>query len=137
MPIHLDSNAEDFASRFASFLATKREGAADVEEVARTIIAEVAAHGDEALVAFTRKFDRIDTGASGLRVAPAEIDDAFASCDRAARDALALACSRIEAYHRRQVPSAERFTDPLAARLAWRWTAVAARGLYAPAGTAP
>src|SRR5712672_3757041 len=136
MPIHLDSNAEDFASRFASFLATKREGAADVEEAARTIIAEVAAHGDEALVAFTRKFDRIDASASGLRVAPAEIDDAFASCDRAARDALALACSRIEAYHRRQVPTDERFTDALGVELGWRWTAIAAVGLYVPGGTA-
>src|SRR5712672_76715 len=136
MPIHLDSNAEDFASRFASFLATKREGAADVEEAARTIIAEVAAHGDEALVAFTRKFDRIDAGASGLRVAPAEIDDAFASCDRAARDALMLARDRIEAYHRRQVPRDERFTDALGVELGWRWTAIAAVGLYVPGGTA-
>src|SRR5712671_1345357 len=136
MPIHLDTNAEDFASRFASFLATKREGAADVEEAARTIIAEVAARGDEALLAFTRKFDRIDTGASGLRVAPAEINDAFASCDRAARDALALARKRIEAYHRRQVPSDERFTDALGVELGWRWTAIAAVGLYVPGGTA-
>src|SRR5258708_6098548 len=136
MPIHLDTNAEDFASRFASFLATKREGAADVEEAARTIIAEVAARGDEALVAFTRKFDRIDAGASGLRVAPAEIDDAFASCDRAARDALMLARDRIEAYHRRQVPRDERFTDALGVELGWRWTAIAAVGLYVPGGTA-
>ena len=136
MPIHLDSNAEDFASRFASFLATKREGAADVEEAARTIIAEVAAHGDEALVAFTRKFDRIDAGASGLRVMPAEMDDAFASCDRAARDALMLARDRIEAYHRRQVPRDERFTDALGVELGWRWTAIAAVGLYVPGGTA-
>src|SRR5258707_6936855 len=136
MPIHLDTNAEDFASRFASFLATKREGAADVEEVARTIIGEVAARGDEALVAFTRKFDRIHVGASGLRVAPAEIDDAFASCDRAARDALGLACSRIETYHRRPVPSDGNFTDALEVELGWRWTAIAAVGLYVPGGTA-
>src|SRR6266852_3303274 len=136
MPIHLDSNAEDFASRFAAFLATKREGAADVEEAARTIIAEVAARGDEALVAYSRKFDRVDVKASGLRVAPAEIDDAFASCDRAARDALALARNRIEAYHRRQVPTDERFTDALGVELGWRWTAIAAVGLYVPGGTA-
>jgi len=120
MPIRLDSNTEDFASRFTAFLATKREGAADVEEVARTIIAEVAARGDEALVAYTRKFDRIDVGASGLRVAPAEIDDAFASCDRTARDALALARNRIEAYHRRQVPTDERFTGVFGVELGWR-----------------
>jgi histidinol dehydrogenase len=136
MPIHLNNNAEDFAARFAAFLATKREGAADVEEAARAIIAEVAARGDEALVAYTRKFDRIALEPCELRIAPAEIDDAFGSCDRAARDALALARERIEAYHRRQVPRDERFTDPLGVELGWRWTAIAAVGLYVPGGTA-
>jgi histidinol dehydrogenase len=136
MPIHLDNSAEDFAARFAAFLATKREGAADVEEAARAIIAEVAARGDEALVAYTRKFDRIGLEPCQLRIAPAEIDDAFGSCDRAARDALALARERIEAYHRRQVPRDERFTDPLGVELGWRWTAIAAVGLYVPGGTA-
>jgi histidinol dehydrogenase len=136
MPIRLDSHADDFATRFAAFLASKREDAADVEEAARTIIAEVAAHGDEALVAYTRKFDRVNVEASRLRVTPAEIDGAFASCDRTARDALALARNRIEAYHRRQVPHDERFTDALGVELGWRWTAIAAVGLYVPGGTA-
>src|SRR5579885_2956738 len=136
MPIRLDHNAEDFTSRFAAFLAAKREAAADVEEAARAIIADVAARGDEALVAYTRKFDRIDAAASSLRVTGAEVDDAFASCNRTARDALALARDRIEAYHRRQAPSDERFTDALGLELGWRWTAIAAVGLYVPGGTA-
>src|SRR5262250_2605784 len=136
MPIRFDSRADDFVAQFAAFLAAKRESAADVEEAVRTIIAEVAAWGDEALVAFTRKFDRVEMEASGLRVTLAEIDDAFASCDRAARDALALARDRIEAYHRRQLPRDERFTDPLGVELGWRWTATAAVGLYVPGGTA-
>src|SRR5579884_1094044 len=111
MPIRLDHNAEDFTSRFAAFLAAKREAAADVEEAARVIIADVAARGDEALIAYTRKFDRIDVNAAGLRVTSEEIDAAFDACDRAAREALTLACNRIEAYHRRQVPGDERYTD--------------------------
>src|SRR5579884_1261306 len=136
MPIRLDHNAEDFTSRFAAFLAAKREAAADVEEAARAIIADVAARGDEALVAYTRKFDRIDAAASSLRVTGAEVDDAFASCNRTARDALALARDRIEAYHRRQAPSDERFTDALGVELGWRWSAIEAVGLYVPGGTA-
>src|SRR5215475_12987529 len=136
MPIHLDNSSEDFAPRFAAFLATKREGAADVEEAARAIIAGVAARGDEALLAYTHKFDRIGLKPSELRITPAEIDDGFGSCDRAARDALALACQRIEAYHRRQMPRDERFTDSLGGALGWRWTAIAAVGLYVPGGTA-
>jgi histidinol dehydrogenase len=136
MPIRLDSQADDFAIRFAAFLASKREDAADVEQTVRAIIADVAARGDDALVAYTRKFDRLDVRASSLRLTPAEIDDAFASCDRNARDALALACSRIEAYHRRQVPADERFTDALGVELGWRWSPIGAAGLYVPGGTA-
>ena len=41
MPIRLDSRAADFAARFAAFLATKREAAADVEQAVRAIIADV------------------------------------------------------------------------------------------------
>jgi histidinol dehydrogenase len=136
MPVRLDSSAGDFAAQFAALLAAKRESAADVEEAVRTIIDEVAARGDAALVAFTRKFDRVDVEASSLRVAPAEIDEAFVSCDRAARNALALARDRIEAYHCRQVPRDERFTDALGVELGWRWSAIAAAGLYVPGGTA-
>jgi histidinol dehydrogenase len=136
MPIRLDSRADDFAAQFAAFLATKREASADVEAAVRAIIAEVAARGDDALVAFTRKFDRVDVAASGLRVTPAEIDDAFAACAGAARDALALARDRIEAYHVRQVPRDERYVDALGVELGHRWTAIAAAGLYVPGGTA-
>jgi histidinol dehydrogenase len=136
MPIRLDRRAADFATRFAAFLATKRETAADVEAAVRAIIADVAARGDEALVAFTRKLDRVEVAASGLRVTPAEIEAAFASCDGAARDALVLARDRIEAYHGRQVPRDERFTDALGVELGHRWTAIAAVGLYVPGGTA-
>src|ERR1700704_3173586 len=108
MPIRLDSRADDFAAQFAAFLATKREASADVEAAVRAIIAEVAARGDEALLAFPRKFDRLDVAAAGLRVTPGEIDAAFAACAGPARDALILARDRIEAYHRRQVPRDER-----------------------------
>jgi len=136
MPIRLDSRAVDFAARYAAFVAAKREAAADVEEAARAIIAEVAARGDAALLDFTRRFDRVDVAAHDLRVAPAERDEAASRCDVGARDALAFARDRIEAYHRRQVPRDERYTDALGVELGHRWTAIAAVGLYVPGGTA-
>jgi histidinol dehydrogenase len=136
MPIRLDSRAGDFAERFRAFLATKREAAADVETVVRAIIADVAARGDEALLELTRKFDRVDLGQVGLKVTAAEIEQAYATCDHKALAALALARDRIEAYHRRQLPADERFTDALGVELGHRWTAIEAVGLYVPGGTA-
>jgi histidinol dehydrogenase len=136
MPIRLDARAPDFAERFRAFLATKREAAGDVEEVVRAILADVAERGDPALIALTRKYDRVDLDAASLRITPGEIEIAYAACDRRALDALALARDRIEAYHRRQLPRDERFTDELGVELGHRWTAIEAVGLYVPGGTA-
>jgi histidinol dehydrogenase len=136
MPIRLDARAPDFAERFGAFLDTKRETAADVEQVVRAIIADVAARGDPALIELTARHDRLDLDASGLRITAAEIEAAYAACDPPALDALALARDRIEAYHRRQLPSDERFTDAAGVELGHRWTAIEAVGLYVPGGTA-
>jgi histidinol dehydrogenase len=136
MPLRLDSRAPDFAERFRAFLATKREVSADVEAAVRAIIADVAARGDRAVIELTRQFDRFDPAKAGLKVAADEIDAAAAACDRRALDALIFARDRIEAYHRRQLPADERFTDALGVELGSRWTAIEAVGLYVPGGTA-
>jgi histidinol dehydrogenase len=136
MPIRLDTHEPDFAERFRAFLATKRESAAYVETAVRGIIADVAGRGDRALVELTRKFDRVDLDQVGLRVTADEIELAAAACDRRALDALALARERIEAFHRRQLPKDDRFTDALGVELGSRWTAIEAVGLYVPGGTA-
>jgi histidinol dehydrogenase len=136
MPIRLDARAPDFAARFRVFLDAKREASADVEQAVRGIIADVSARGDAALLELTQKFDRVDLNKIGLRVTPAELDAAAAACDGAALDALKLARDRIEAYHRRQLPKDDRWTDPLGVELGHRWTAIEAVGLYVPGGTA-
>lgn len=136
MPIRLDARSRDFPERFRSFLDTKREAAADVEATVRTIIADVIARGDQALLEFTNRFDRVTLDASGLRVRAAEIEQAHAACDRRALDALTLAKQRIEVFHRRQLPKDDRFTDALGVELGHRWTAIEAVGLYVPGGTA-
>jgi len=136
MPIRLHASAADFADRFKAFLSTKREGSADVDEAVRAIIADVIARGDRALVELTRKLDGFDPQSLGLRVAADEIAQAAAACDPAALDALAFARERIEAYHRRQLPRDDRFTDALGVELGTRWTAIEAVGVYVPGGTA-
>jgi histidinol dehydrogenase len=136
MPLRLDSRAPDFAERFRAFLATKREVSADVEAAVRAIIADVAARGDRAVIELTRQFDRFDPAKAGLKVAADEIEAAVAACNRRALDALIFARDRIEAYHRRQLPADERFTDALGVELGSRWTAIEAVGLYVPGGTA-
>ena len=136
MAIHLDIRSGDFAQKFRAFLDTKREAAADVEAAVRTIVPDVAARGDAALKEYTLKFDRLDLDRVSLRVSAAEIAAAVAACSRETLDALEFARARIEAYHRRQVPQDDRFTDALGVELGSRWTAIEAVGLYVPGGTA-
>jgi histidinol dehydrogenase len=136
MPLRLDSQSADFADRFRAFLDVKREAAQDVETAVRGIIGEVVARGDEALFELTAKFDRLDLTKTGLRVSAAEIDAAEQACDPEALAALKLARDRIEAYHRRQKPSDERYTDALGVEMGAKWTAIEAAGLYVPGGTA-
>jgi len=136
MPLRLDSKAADFPARFRDFLGVKREASQDVEQAVRAIIADVKARGDRALIELTQKFDRVDLSKVGLRVGAAEIEAAERACDPQAMDALKLARDRIEAYHLKQKPRDERWTDALGVELGGRWTAIEAVGLYVPGGTA-
>jgi histidinol dehydrogenase len=136
MPIRLDARDPDFPQRFRAFLDAKRETDADVEQVVRTVIADVRARGDEALIELSRKFDRIDLAATGIRVTQAEIDAAYTASAGPARDALVFARDRIETYHARQLPKDDHFTDALGVEMGSRWTAIEAVGLYVPGGTA-
>ncbi len=136
MPLRLDSKNADFAASFRDFLAVKREAGQDVETVVRHILAEVKAYGDRALLQLTLKFDRLDLAKVSMRVAPEEIEAAAKSCEPQALDALKVARERIEAYHLRQKPKDERYTDALGVELGSKWTAIEAVGLYVPGGTA-
>jgi histidinol dehydrogenase len=136
MPVTLHTAAKDFEARLAALLGDKRETAADVDDAVAAIIADVRARGDAAVLELTAKFDRLSLTAQTMRVSTAEIDAAMEAAPEAEMRALELAAARIEAYHARQIPHDERWTDPSGAELGWRWTAVDAAGLYVPGGTA-
>jgi len=136
MPVRLEASSADFATRFAAFLAMKREVSADIELATRAIVDDVARRGDAALIEATRKFDRLDLEAKALGVTPAEIDAAVQACDTKTVDALKFARDRIEVFHQRQLPKDDRFTDALGVELGWRWSAIESVGLYVPGGTA-
>src|SRR3984885_12216980 len=136
MPVRLDHSSADFTERFANFLAMKREVAADIEAATRAIVNDVATRGDAALIEATRKFDRLELDAAGLRITQAQIDAAVRACDAKTLEALEFARDRIEVFPRQQLPGDQRFTDALGVELGWRWSAIESVGLYVPGGTA-
>lgn len=136
MAIWLNSTAPGFERDFAAFLTTKREASEDVNIAVKAIIAEVVAHGDAALKAYSLKFDALDFDRVPMRVAPGELDAALAAIDPEIREALELAAERIEKHHRRQLPKDDIYQDALGVTLGSRWTAIEAVGLYVPGGMA-
>jgi histidinol dehydrogenase len=136
MPVFLDSRQDDFENAFQALLGAKREDSPDVDSVVAEIIADVRARGDAAVLELTAKFDRLELDAAGLRFSEAEIEAECARVPEAERQALETAAERIRAYHVRQMPQDQSWTDPEGATLGWRWGAVSAAGLYVPGGLA-
>jgi len=132
----LDTADPDFETRFSTLLGAKREDSPDVDDIVVGIIADVRARGDAAVIDLTEKFDRLVLTPDTLRFTPEEIAAECAKVSAAERDALELAAERIRAYHVRQMPDDEIWTDPDGATLGWRWTPVSAAGLYVPGGLA-
>lgn len=136
MPQFLSTLDADFDSRFTAILNAKREDSPDVDDIVAGIIADVRKRGDAAVLDLTAKFDRLELTADQLRVSEAEIDAEIAKVPEAERIALETAAERIRAYHARQIPQDEMWTDEHGATLGWRWTPVSAAGLYVPGGLA-
>ena len=134
MPQFLDSSAAGFEQHFAALLAMKREDSPDVDAAVAAIIADVRARGDAALIALTAQFDRLELTAERLAFSAAEIAAECANVGPEDRAALELAAERIRAYHARQLPEDQAWTDAAGARLGWRWVPVSAAGLYVPGG---
>ncbi|MCC2113218.1 MAG: histidinol dehydrogenase, partial [Hyphomicrobiales bacterium] len=136
MPIRLDTHSPGFDAAFAELLAAKREISVDVDRTVGEIIADVRARGDAAVLDYTKRFDRLDIDAGKLAITAAEIDAAHEAVDTETLAALTLARDRIEAHHKRQMPTDERYRDAAGVELGNRWTAIGAVGLYVPGGTA-
>ncbi|WRH63995.1 MAG: histidinol dehydrogenase [Fuscovulum sp.] len=136
MTFFLTTDAPDFEAAFVQLLSMKREEAEDVDQAVAAIIADVRARGDAALIDLTARFDRMEVTAERLAFTEAEIEAEITKVSPEDRAALELAAARIRAYHARQLPEDQSWTDASGATLGWRWTAVSAAGLYVPGGQA-
>lgn len=124
-----------FDAALAALIAD-RATATDVGAAVAAIIARVRAEGDAALIDLTTRFDRFPLTEATLRVSTAEIDNAVAAVPEAQTTALDRAATRIEAFHRAQMPADLTVTDDTGARLGLRWGSLDAVGIYVPGGKA-
>ncbi|THD80646.1 MAG: histidinol dehydrogenase [Phenylobacterium sp.] len=126
----------DFEAAFAAFVDERRDTPEEVDAIVRDVLAAVRSEGLPALLRFAREFDGVDLDETSIRVSADEIAAGAAECSIEVRAAIAFAAGRIEAYHRRQRPADQQFTDEAGVQLGWRWTALDAVGIYVPGGRA-
>ena len=125
-----------FAGAFDALVNGRREADADVSRAVVQTIHDVRAHGDATLAEMTQRFDGFDLHAAGWQIDAAQCKAAYDGLEPDLRDALTLAATRIQAYHKAQVPEDRDYRDSDNVRLGARWSAVDAAGVYVPGGRA-
>ena len=136
MPVRLDSCDPAFARAFETLLGSKREASDEVGAVVANILADVRARGDEALIEYTERFDRLRLAPEALRFSAGEIAAAAGRIGAEVRSALETAHARIRAHHEKQKPQDHVYEDALGVTLGTLWTPVDAVGIYVPGGLA-
>ena len=133
----LDTAEADFEARFTRLLHWSPEQDQGIEQAVSAILADVQARGDEALMDYTRRFDRLDVHeAAGLRLSRAELQAALDGLPAAERQALERAAERIRRYHEHQRTSSWMYTEADGTRLGQRVLPLDRVGLYVPGGKA-
>lgn len=126
----------DFDSRFAAILSRGEEAGREVESRVLEIIGEVRSRGDAALLEFTRRFDRLEIDAPGLRISAAELDRAFRETGEDAVSTLRLAVERVTRFHEKQKQQSWLDASEEGVLLGQKVTPLERVGIYVPGGKA-
>lgn len=115
-----------------------RSVALDSELLAQvaSIIDDVQARGDEALIDYTRRFDGVELQSSELRVGEDVLRASAAKVDKETLAALRVAIKNVRAFHERQVEQSWEISPAEGVRLGQRIIPLERVGLYVPGGTA-
>jgi len=104
-------------------------------ERVRPIIQEVRQRGDQALIEFTARFDRVQLAPDRLRVSREEIEQAYQMLDTSVRGAIEHAIRNVRTFHQQQMPHEQWFTQVAPGVMAGeKITPVTSVGLYVPRG---
>ena len=107
----------------------------ELTERVRPIIQAVHERGDEALVEFTERFDRVLLSPDRLRVSHEEIGEAHQLLDSAVREAIEHAIRNVRTFHERQMPHEQWITEVEPGVMAGeKITPINSVGLYVPRG---
>jgi histidinol dehydrogenase len=133
----LSTGDRDFDAQLSALVAFDAALDAEVERAAATIVADVRARGDAAVLDHTARLDGVRAASvAELEVPRSALERARAGLDRGQRDALEAAAARIRAYHEHQLARSWEFTEPDGTVLGQKITPIDRVGVYVPGGKA-
>jgi histidinol dehydrogenase len=133
----LDTASPQFEAQFRGLTAAATLFDRDIDRQAEAIIEDVRQRGDDALLEYTKRFDRVAADSvADLEIAGSETRAAFDALAPDERAALQSAADRIGSFHRRQLGGDWSFTEADGTELGQRVAPLERVGLYVPGGKA-
>ena len=112
----------------------RNESELDVSDIVTDIINDVRKNGDQALLAYAKKFDKADL--TSLEVTDEEIKEAFQSVEPEFIEILKEAAVNIRAFHEKQLRQGFAIQQENGVVIGQKITPIEKAGLYVPGGTA-
>lgn len=131
------TTAPDFEQSLKALLAFDTAQDDSVDSVVADILRDVKRRGDEAVLEYTHRFDRLDVaGMAELELSKAELQQALDNLPADQRKALQEAADRVRSYHEKQLMSSWTYTEEDGTLLGQQVTSLDRVGLYVPGGKA-
>jgi histidinol dehydrogenase len=133
----LSSTDTNFNEALGQLLAFEDTQDAMVEATVGDILADIKKRGDEALLDYTRRFDRLVAASMAeLELPHDRMQKALDILPAEQRNALMEAAMRVRAYHEKQLTQSWSYVEPDGTLLGQKITPLDRVGLYVPGGKA-
>lgn len=80
-------------------------------ELAKEVSEDIRRRGDEAVLEYTAKFDRVTLQKEHIKVTPQEIEEGYMRLDSEVRESIQYAANNIRDFHAKQMPEEMWFTE--------------------------
>ncbi len=132
----LSSRDDQFSDQLSGLLSAGDNLEQELIDRVSAILLDVSERGDDALLAYTNRFDRRQIGIDEIELGKATLDQSLREIPENSRSALEAAAARIYQYHERQKAASWRYQDDEGVTLGQRVTPLDRVGIYVPGGKA-
>ncbi len=133
----LTTQQADFDAALTKLLAFEETADDKLEATVASILADVKKRGNDAVLEYTRKFDRLPSiTEASMELPQSELKEAFEGLPADQKLALEQAAQRVTSYHKKQVQASWSYLDEDGTMLGQQVTPLDRVGLYVPGGKA-